>query len=262
MVIATGADSKYFRGLMNFVGSVHYWMPGTKVAVFNLGLETKELDAVSAWRGCELRWAGNGPPVNLLVGGKWKYCPHVRELKKYAWKPAALVEAVDAYGTVLWLDAGSDLRGSIDMVAEILAREGCFLVKGQDLDMTAKLHTKCPRQLGLRAIDFAGKPSFAGNTQGYVRGSAAAQKVLQPMYEAACEKDCIAPFGSSLRNHRYDQSILSLIAYSCGLELKDHTYLLSAHRSELESDPTKPSTRRIYTARCTSLDYIRYLERA
>jgi hypothetical protein len=261
MTIATGADAAYFPALVNLVGSIHYWMPSTGVAVFNLGLDAPRLNDIAGWRNCHLHWAATGIPLEVELRGARRRCRHLRDLKKYAWKPAALVEAVERYGSVLWLDAGSDLRGRIASVERILGEDGCFLVKGQDLDMTAKLHGRCPRHFGFDRRDFAGKPSFAGNTQGYVRGSDAALKILLPMYEAACEKGCIAPFGSSLRNHRYDQSILSILAYSCGLDLKDHTHLLAADRHQLDPDPRKPSARPIFTARGSSADYVGYLRR-
>lgn len=251
----------YLGGLANLVGSLHYWMPGTKIAVFNLGLQADELQEVASWRDCVLHWRETGPPPDLCIDGQWKPAPHLRHLQKYAWKPPAIVEAVEAYGAVLWLDAGCDVRGRLDGVARALSRDGYFLVKGQDLDMTARLQPDCASRLGLRAADFAGKPSFAGGVQGYVRGSAAAGQILRPLYAAAADESCIAPAGSSLQNHRYDQSLLSLIAYSCGLRLKEHTKLLSASRAELSTDPRKPSKRRIYTARCSSVEYIRYLER-
>jgi len=236
-------------------------MPRTRIAVFDLGLTAQELNEVSSWRGCELRWSGDGPPTELCIDGQWKSTPHLRELQKYAWKPPAILEAVEDYGTVLWLDAGCDIRGSLDVVADILAKDGYFFVQGQDTDMTALLHPDCAERLGLQAADFADKASFAGSAQGYVSGSTVVDRVLRPMYAAAANEACIAPPGSSLQNHRFDQSLLSLIAYSSGLRLKEHTRLLSSSRAELSPKPWKPSKRRIYTARCSSVEYIRYLER-
>jgi glycosyltransferase involved in cell wall biosynthesis len=80
--------------------------------------------------------------------------------------------------------------------------------------------------------------------------------VLVRAFAAACDARCIAPLGSGLWNHRYDQSILSLIAYSRTFPVKDQTHLLSAHREELSADPLKPSARLIYTVRGSSQDYV------
>jgi hypothetical protein len=260
MVIVTGADSAFGVPLANLVGSIHFWMPETKIAIFNLGLEPDELQIVGSWRNCRMHWSPSGPPSRLRVARRWKSCPHLRNLKWYAWKPPAIVEALQTYGTVLWIDAGCDLRSPLGRIEKVLDRDGYFFAKGQDLDMTAKLHKGCLRELGLRKTDFVGKPSFSGGLQGYVRGRAAGRNILMPMYVAACRRNCIAPPGSSLRNHRYDQSILSLLAYTCSRVVKDHTEFLCSNRSELKPNPAEPSGKLIYTAHGSSMDYVRYLK--
>lgn len=259
--IVSGADSKYFAALRNLVGSVHYWMPETAIIIFDLGLKQAELAEAARWDNCEVRWASLGPPITALVDGRSARRPHIRKLRVYAWKPVAIVAAMELHDRVLWVDAGSDLRGPIGPIEEILGRDGYFLVKGQDLDMTAKLHGGCLRRLSLRREDFRGKPSFGASTQGYVKGSRAAKEILFPTYSAACDARCIAPLGSGLWNHRYDQSILSLIAYSRTFPVKDQTHLLSAHREELSADSLKPSTRLIYTARGSSQDYVNQIRK-
>lgn len=61
------------------------------------------------------------------------------------------------------------------------------------------------RYLGLNKTDFVGKPSFSGNTAGFMRDSAADRLVLQPLVDCAQTPECIAPKSSSLGDHRYDQ---------------------------------------------------------
>ena len=53
---------------------------------------------------------------------------------QYAWKPLAIRDAVDAFGSVLWLDAGSTVTGRLEPIFEALHRDGHFLVQGQDMD--------------------------------------------------------------------------------------------------------------------------------
>ena len=38
-VIVTGANSAYFHGLTNLIGSVHFWSPDRNIVVFDLGLD-------------------------------------------------------------------------------------------------------------------------------------------------------------------------------------------------------------------------------
>lgn len=254
-VIATAASARYFPALVNLVGSIHHWAPGTAVAVFDLGLDAAERARIERWRDVRLHWAGRGAPAGVRLRGRWRRRPHLSVPRYYAWKPIAIAEAVDTYGSALWLDAGSDLRGPLAPIVQALDRDGCFLVRGQDLDMSRHLHADCARRLGHDKAEFAGLPSYAGNTQGYVRGSNAAAAILAPLVAAACDKRCISPRGAHLFNHRYDQSVLSVIAYTCGLAIDDHTALIAAHRHEVRADPATASDKRVYTARGTSADY-------
>ena len=55
-------------------------------------------------------------------------------LPQYAWKPLAIKDAVEAFGSVLWLDAGSTVTAPLEPAFEALHRDGHFLVQGQDMD--------------------------------------------------------------------------------------------------------------------------------
>ena len=102
MTIATGAGSFYFRALQNLVGSVRFWCPDCHVVIFDLGLTEAAREKIPRWCKTELRWAG---------GVSAQAAPLLKNLKKWAWKPLAIQEAVEAYGAVLWLDAGSTVTG-------------------------------------------------------------------------------------------------------------------------------------------------------
>ena len=60
-------------------------------------------------------------------------------LAQYAWKPLAIKDAVDAFGSVLWLDAGSTVTGPLGPAFEALHRDGHFLVQGQDMDCSKRV---------------------------------------------------------------------------------------------------------------------------
>ena len=53
--MVTGASSSYFGGLTNFVGSLHWWCPRCRLAVYDLGLTQQQRDEVkSRWCGVAL----------------------------------------------------------------------------------------------------------------------------------------------------------------------------------------------------------------
>jgi hypothetical protein len=103
--------------------------------------------------------------------------------------------------------------------------------------------------LGARAGALAGKPSFAGNTQGWVAGSAAAAAVLRPAVACATRAACIAPPGASLKNHRYDQAVLSALAHALDPPPVAHTELLAASAAQLRPCGRSSAPRAVWTSR-------------
>ena len=80
--------------------------------------------------------------MQLLDGIPKHYPPHVYNLKIYVWKPIIIEESLEEWKSILWLDAGCDIRAPITPIIDIIEKEGIFLVQGQDLDMTQWIHNK------------------------------------------------------------------------------------------------------------------------
>jgi hypothetical protein len=245
--ILTGANGAYFGGLENLIGSLHFWEPGRRVVVYNLGLRKDELDKVRTWKDVDLRWP-DGIPSDLPG--------HANELKHYAWKPLAIQDALRDHRAVLWLDAGSDVRGPLDVVDAYLEKDGVFFVCGQDTDMTRWTHQGMLDYFHADRNSLRGNYSISGNTQGWVRGSRATMAIFPRLVACALAPACVAPAKSSLSNHRYDQSALSVAAYTSTITIEPHTELLAAGRDQLRASPREPSAMRVYTARTHSRDYV------
>ncbi|XP_013418275.1 uncharacterized protein LOC106179275 isoform X2 [Lingula anatina] len=242
--LVTGADSFYFGGLANLVGSIHFWEPKRNIVVYDFGLEQKQISKIKTW--CKTK----------LVTFDFKNKPeHVSNLLLYAWKPLVIKEAVDRFGKIFWLDAGCDVRGPLNKVDEYLRQDGHFFVQGQDTDMTGFVHHKMFDYFQQPRTQFKGKYSFAGGISGWVKDSHAYTTVLPRWTSCALDVACIAPKGSSMGNHRFDQAALSILMYSSGIKVTAHTELLAAERRQLKSNQHDPSTYVIYTARGRSSDY-------
>ena len=249
MVVVTGANSGYFHALENFIGSMHFWEPTRQLVVYNLGLSASQIEQVKTWHNVHLEWP-NGIPST--------YAPHIHALKKYAWKPIAMLECTKKMFNILWLDAGSEVRGPLTDIESILNKDGVFLVQGQDADMTRWVHDGTLTYFNVERSVFSKKPSFSGNTQGWALNSGAYHQILEPLVECANKKECIDPVGASLRNHRYDQSALSVITYTSGMDIVPHTEFLAVSSSQLHADIKKPNKMCIWTARGHSSAYKQY----
>lgn len=120
--------------------------------------------------------------------------------------------------------------------------------------MTRLLHPAVWDYFQYNKTDFVNKPSYSGNTMGFVYGSQAYHDILLPWVQCAAKPECIAPPGASTGNHRFDQSALSIIAYKSGLDIQEHTELLLA-----EAVPCfKPHQRVVWTSRTGESCYAKH----
>ncbi|XP_013396431.1 uncharacterized protein LOC106163403 [Lingula anatina] len=224
--LVTGANSGYYSpGLRNFVGSAHYWAPGLNIVVWDLGLTPEQVQETQTW--CNVTYRRF--PFE-------KYPQHLKNLKEYAWKPVIIKQMVDEVGNIVWIDAGSHIRGKITQIDNLIQHDGYLLVQGQDGDTTVFLYEKMCTFMGLDKKTFKLKPSYSGNLNGWTKRNDTYEKILKPWVKCALTKECIAPAGSSLRNHRYDQSALTLITYTSGLELQHHTELYDVIKESRNSN--------------------------
>ena len=160
----------------------------------------------------------------------------------------------------LYLDAGSDVRAPLNPLFDVIREDGLFLVGGQDVDMSRWCHRGMYDHFDLADKSFRGMPSYSGNTQGY-RLTNETLRILTRLRDCASVPSCISPAGSSLRNHRYDQSALSLILYTHSRHVPQRTEYIAASRSQLRLDPERPSRTPVWTARQASREYVKYLKK-
>jgi hypothetical protein len=252
MVIVTGADSSYFRSLINLAGSIRYWAPTLKLVIYNLGMTDEQLSTIDQWGNVlELKWR-EGIPSH--------FPGHFTILKGYAWKPVAINESVHQYKQIFWLDAGSTVTGPITPAINITRNTGIFLVKGQDLDMKPQSHPGIFTAFGYDKDSFQAGPHYSGNTQAYLYPSRYIDTVVIPNALCALQERCIMPIGSDLSNHRYDQSSLSILAYRKDLKIPDYTQFLAAGRNQLSDDLKLPSSMFIWTSRGSCSEFLYLME--
>lgn len=249
-VLATACESKYLRHALNLAASALHW-GADQVWIYDIGIDSATVERL-------LRCPSAQTGVVRLRRGSW--VPHwEHSVKDFGWKGPVVKDAVDEAGMALYLDAGSEVRGPLGPVFDIIRKEGCILFKGQDASAARWTHPSSAHALGIGMDILRGRSSFWAGGQGFLRGSAPYASLLVPFAVASLRKEAIAPEGSGLRNHRQDQSAFTLLAYRANLT-KHYTSLLAATRPSkkgLFHDPTQPAEKTIWTARGTSLAYLR-----
>jgi hypothetical protein len=249
MVLVTGATTDYFHGLKNLLASALYWAPSNPVVVYNLGgLDKGMIETIKSYKNVlAVEWIDGIPKVKDKTN-------HLSTPKGYAWKPIIINETVHKYGQIFWLDAGNTLAGPITPAEKIVRRTGSYLVKGQDSNMKQKSDAQTYLYLGFDKDTFIGGPHFSGNTQAYMYPSRYIDTIVKPMTECALVEECIMPNGHNLASHRYDQTVLSILAYISSVQAPHYTEYLAATSDQLKGLST-PSSRFVWTARQGCSEY-------
>jgi hypothetical protein len=295
MVIVTGATLSYFPGLQNLLGSIRYWAPHVKVVVYNLGdlgdvhknwirqqpnllsfewpngipdsypphmVRIKEKRISLIWIGVDD--AAHVNTKNLAIAHLHLFGTCLafflleskqHEGKVYAWKPIIVQETLAKYKMIFWLDAGNTLKGPITPIEDIVKRNGIVLFHGQDESMTPKAHHKSYEWFNFTKATMVTGPHISGNTQAWLSPSRYVESLVNCNAKCAMDPNCIAPEGSGLGNHRYDQTTLSLCAYHPKVWPNHHTEYLAASSQQVPKNAREPAYRMVYTARQAEIAY-------
>ncbi|KAI8342260.1 hypothetical protein BC941DRAFT_412280 [Chlamydoabsidia padenii] len=138
---------------------------------------------------------------------------------EYAWKPGAVKEVQAKYGgTIIWLDTG-DVPNTqfVESMPAYIQRHGFWSPRSTGF-MGAKFnHIGLFRYFHTSRQEFASMENCNGAALGFdADNPKVVETLIQPWYECALNKNCIAPKGSSRRNHRQDQTAISFLALKAG----------------------------------------------
>jgi len=229
-----------------------------KVLVFDLGLSTAETDELSLTFPSadqrKLHWPVYPPHVSDLQTFAWKpiiiqkvveeeRCGSRRvQSRARESDEMSLVRQDEPCETVFWLDAGcivSDTERFVTFLASCpdpawheagvkAEASGEGGMKGVG-DEHGALLTRSNGKVGmlthevmmrqLAGYDYGDAWQANGGVVGFCTGSRAVEEVLRPWVACALDAGCISPPGSTRRNHRQDQSALSILAHSHGYPL-------------------------------------------
>jgi hypothetical protein len=197
--IVTGASSNHARPLLRLLESISQHEPATPVVAWDLGLSDEERAMVSSQPGVELR-----------TFRFENYPAHVRNLQCFAWKPLLIREVLQEGEALLWLDAGDLVHERLDGVRSELVRRGLYTPFGWG-GPSIRFGTSKITLQRMGAAEAVVRKRFR---HGAVVALAPSRMDLAERWAAyALDAETICPAGASRRNHHFDQSILSVLAY-------------------------------------------------
>lgn len=201
LTIITAANSLYFPCMGNMIGSLHAHEPEVNVVIYDLGMDPLQRQVARSWRQVQVIPAPLGPPLP----------PHVSNLRHYAWKPIIMRHALRRFGTFFYEDAGQEIRGGLGPVLRLIKRDGYFYVTQGEKTLANQTHAGTMRAMGSSSAEMRGRDMCAGGIQGYRAGSRIAEEVLSQVIGCVSNRECVAPDGADQSNHRFDQSVFSVV---------------------------------------------------
>lgn len=209
LVIVTGADSTHYKSLCQFLSSLFLHEPKIRAVVFDLGLRDSERQHLEkSFSSADLR--------------RFDYTqyPNYFNIKinagEYAWKPIILNNILNEFKCcVCWMDAGNLVVKPLFWIRKITETLGIYSPRSSGL-ISDWTHPKTLEFLNT-SNRLHHKPNLSGNCVAINYYNPKARDLAERWKACALNKECIAPQGSSRKNHRQDQAVLSVIAYQSGI---------------------------------------------
>ncbi|CAF3053164.1 unnamed protein product [Rotaria sp. Silwood2] len=230
-ILVTASSAEFVDRLENLIGSIHFHEPHTTILVFDLGMTDSQLSRLSCMINIKIELF----PFEI-------HPSHVANLESFAYKALLLKELFEKYRfttkVIVYLDAGTELRSSLDPIIELIQTHGYFFTRQKTLIID---HTdeQTFSALNTSKNDFSyshyqtagGILGFATNHSGFYKD------ILRPFVACSLNVDCIAPITSrSSMKHRFDQSVLSILVHKAGYKVESEERFHGDFGSEPELD--------------------------
>lgn len=213
MVFVSAASEEYYNYLLNLLESISKFR-FNKVVVYDLGLNKDQVLQLQKESYIDLK-KFDFDKFPSFVSERQE--SNQGKIGAYSWKAAIIHEVVNEYKTqVMWLDSANTLTKQFIFARIALSKLGYFSTYSVDtierwthysvidiLKVEAKILKKISLNAAIIGFDYNNKIS---------------RKLLDEWYQYCLQKNLISPENSNKDNHRWDQSLLSIVFYSNNLK--------------------------------------------
>ena len=228
--IVTGASDNHASCLINVLYSSLLTSPYSLLIIVDYGISNSKLNILlsNVSRLHSIRHSlGSEAPIyyrkyNFAHFPAWSNINEPHSKGGYAWKVITLFDILTEYkGVVMWTDAGSILGNSEIDVSRARVNGFYSSVAGHSIGKWTHSGTyQCIEDMkwASNVNSVVNKTCCSG---GYMIidywNHTVMANVMYPFIKCSLTKRCITPLGSSRRNHRQDQSVLSILVQSLGV---------------------------------------------
>ena len=205
LTIITGSDTSHFQSLKQLVESIKKYEENSKLIIYDLGLKIEELN--------ELKKKYNNIQINKF---EFNNFPEYISLSSqdsgaYAWKPIIIEEVLNSSkGLILWCDAGNMLTRNLNPLKRHLRTIGFYS------PLSSENIKKWSHPKTLNQLNFPKNKYHKRNLNAAVVGinyDSKFKNLVSIWKSSALKKELILPEGANSSNHRWDQTLLTLIYY-------------------------------------------------
>lgn len=213
LTIVSAADESHFLSVQNLFNTLRKFENSSALIFYDIGLTNNQKN----------EFKSTFPEV-IYKNFLFDYYPDFVSRKdkdgkigSYSWKPQIIKECINKYSTnVLWLDAGCKINKKLNLIRIILNVKGLYVASsvGKIYEWT---HDESIKKINFPK-KYLNKNNFASGMVGVNPDKKYVKKLIEEWAELSLNQEIIAPKNSSRKNHRQDQSILTLLIYKNGLD--------------------------------------------
>lgn len=202
--IVTAADTSHFLSVVQLINSIKKYDNNSEIVFYDLGLKKNEFDILKKMQIKIIQFPFHNFPNFMNLSEK--------DAGAYAWKPQIITSEISKDSMLtLWLDAGDLVNKNLNLVRLVLHKKGFYspLSNGYvgqwthgDTLKALSIKNKIKNKRMLNAAIIGINPS-----------NKKIKSYIKTWSEYAMDKKIILPEGSGKNNHRWDQSLLTVLYY-------------------------------------------------
>ena len=208
LTIVTGASESFYESLRdNLLHSIFKYENTATLIVWDLGLSAEQLNEL------ELLLRDKGQIIHYPEENLSSHFSMKRH--NYSFKSYCIYHSMCKCNTnyLLWLDAGCAIRKTLNAERNILKMYG-FYSPYSSTSIGQLTYKDVKKYFFDNGYDYAKQQMLTGGVCGFDMKNHKIKSIVREWFLYTLNEQLISPVGADLTNHRFDQSLLSLIYYS------------------------------------------------
>ena len=206
MIIITGASDNHYLTLINMINSFIKYNDNHKLIIYNLGLEEIK------WNNIKEKYNNQNFIFKIFDYSKYPEWFNINiEAGQYAWKPTIIYNTFLEYKEeiIVWMDAGNLIYENLKKMEQFITENHIYSSISSG-DIKKWTHPSTIQYMNCSNVY---EENRNGACLGFDTKIDFVKDFIKEFYNCSQDKNCIAPEGSSRKNHRQDQAVFTILYY-------------------------------------------------